>query len=173
MNKMVIAGGVVVAAIIVSIAYGAQMNPGGNEQRSGGEIWNFRISGEEFNDISTIRAGLPVLEGGTYKIGFVPMGDSPAKIKLMIKGKWTESYRLESSWGTIFSEEFVLEKSLVDTGISKYYTWEYIGQKYVQIPELEGKIPSSDEPIYEIIIARSGNLEGSVSISLTKIDRSI
>ena len=173
MNKMLIAGGVVVAAIIVSIAYGASMNPGGNEQRSGGEIWNFRISGEEFNDISTIRAGLPVLEGGTYKIGFVPMGDSPAKIKLTIKGKWTESYRLEPSWRQIFSEEFVLEKSLVDTGISKYYTWEYIGQKYVQIPELEGKIPSSDEPIYEIIIARSGNLEGSVSISLTKVDRSI
>ena len=170
---MVIAGGVVVAAIIVSIAYGASMNPGGNEQRSGGEIWNFRISGEEFNDISTITAGLPALEGGTYKIGFVPMGDSPAKIELTIKGKWTESYNVEPSWGTIFSEEFVLEKSLVDTGISKYYTWEYIGQKYVQIPELEGKIPSSDEPIYEIIIARSGNLEGSVSISLSKVDRSI
>ena len=173
MNKMVIAGGVVVAAIIVSIAYGASMNPGGNEQRSGGEIWNLRISGEEFNDISTITAGLGVIEGGTYKIGFVPMGDSPAKIELTIKGKWTESYRLEPSWGTIFSEEFVLKKSLVDTGISKYYTWEYIGQKYVQIPELEGKIPSSDEPIYEIIISRYGNLEGSVSISLSKVDRSI
>ena len=173
MNKMVIAGGGVVAAIIVSIAYGASMNPDGDEQRSGGEIWNFRISGEEFNDISTITAGLGVIEGGTYKIGFVPMGDSPAKIKLTIKGKWTESYNVEPSWGTIFSEEFVLEKSLVDTGISKYYTWEYIGQKYVQIPELEGKIPSSDEPIYEIIINRYGNLEGSVSISLTKVDRSI
>ncbi len=173
MNKMVIAGGGVVAAIIVSIAYGASMNPGGDEQRSGGEIWNFRISGEEFNEISTITAGLGVIEGGTYKIGFVPMGDSPAKIKLTIKGKWTESYNVEPSWGTIFSEEFVLEKSLVDTGISKYYTWEYIGQKYVQIPELEGKIPSSDEPIYEIIINRYGNLEGSVSISLTKVDRSI
>ena len=173
MNKMVIAGGVVVAAIIVSIAYGASMNPDGDEQRSGGEIWNFRISGEEFNDISTITAGLGVIEGGTYKIGFVPMGDSPAKIKLTIKGKWTESYNVEPSWGTIFSEEFVLEKSLVDTGISKYYTWEYIGQKYVQIPELEGKIPSSDEPIYEIIINRYGNLEGSVSISLSKVDTSI
>ena len=173
MNKMVIAGGGVVAAIIVSIAYGASMNPDVDEQRSGGEIWNFRISGEEFNDISTITAGLGVIEGGTYKIGFVPMGDSPAKIKLTIKGKWTESYNVEPSWGTIFSEEFVLEKSLVDTGISKYYTWEYIGQKYVQIPELEGKIPSSDEPIYEIIINRYGNLEGSVSISLTKVDRSI
>ena len=170
---MVIAGGIVAVAIIVSMAYGASMNPGGNEQRSGGEIWNFRISGEEFNDIQTITSGLGVIEGGTYKIGFVPMGDSPAKIELTIKGKWTVSYNVEPSWGTIFSEEFVLEKSLVDTGISKYYTWEYIGQKYVQIPELEGKIPSSDEPIYEIIISRYGNLEGSVSISIEKLDRSI
>ena len=173
MNKTLIAGGIVAVAIVVSMAYGASMNPGGDEQRSGGEIWNFRISGEEFNDISTIKAGLGVVEGGTYKIGFVPMGDSPAKIKLTINGKWTESYNVEPSWGQIFSEEFVLEKSLVDTGISKYYTWKYIGQKYVQIPELEGKIPSSDEAIYEIIINRSGNLEGSVSISLTKADRSI
>ena len=172
-KKAIIVVGIAIAAVAISIAYGASMNPGGNEQRSGGEIWNFRISGEEFHDISTIRAGLPVLEGGTYKIGFVPMGDSPAKIELTIKGKWTESYNVEPSWGTIFSEEFVLEKSLVDTGISKYYTWEYIGQKYVQISELEGKIPSSDEPIYEIIISRYGNLEGSVSISLTKLDRSI
>ena len=173
MNKMIIVGGIVIVLIVISMAYGASMNPGGNEQRSGGEVWNFRISGEEFNDISTITAGLGVIEEGTYKIGFVPMGDSPAKIDLTIKGKWTESYRLEPSWGTIFSEEFVLEKSLVDTGISKYYTWEYIGQKYVQIPELEGKIPSSNEPIYEIIINRYGNLAGSVSISLSKVDRSI
>ena len=44
----------------------------------------------------TIRARLPVLEGGTYKIGFVPMGDSPAKIELTIKGKWTESYNVRT-----------------------------------------------------------------------------
>ena len=80
------------------------------------------------------------------------MGDSPAKIKLTIKGKWTESCNVEPSRNNVFAEEFILERSLVDTGISKYYTWEYIGQKYVQIPESEGKIPSSDEAIYEITI---------------------
>ena len=162
MNKMIIVGGIVIAVIVISMAYGASMNPDGNEQRSGGEIWNFRISGEEFNDISAIRAGLPALEGGTYKIGFVPMGDSPAKIELTIKGKWTESYRLEPSWRQIFSEEFVLKGTPVDTGISKYYTWEYVGQKYVYIPEVEG------EADYEIAISRSGNLKGSVTISLSQ-----
>ena len=52
MNKMVIAGGVVITLIVISMAYGASMNPGGNEKRSGGEIWNFRISGQEFHDIN-------------------------------------------------------------------------------------------------------------------------
>ena len=52
MNKTLIAGGIVAVAIVVSMAYGASMNPGGNEQkRSGGEVWNFRISGPEFHDI--------------------------------------------------------------------------------------------------------------------------
>ena len=56
MNKTLIAGGIVAVAIVVSMAYGASMNPGGDEQRSGGEIWNFRISGSEFHGVSTMMA---------------------------------------------------------------------------------------------------------------------
>ena len=153
MNKMVIAVGVVIVAIVISMAYGASMNPGGNEEkRSGGEIWNFRISGTEFHDISTIMADLGIIEGGTYEIGFVPMGDSPNKISLMIEGEIPENqrYYLDDPVKTkIFSEEFVLQRSLVDTGVSKYYTWEYLGQKFIQFPETEG------EARYEITISRS------------------
>ena len=61
MNKTLIAGGIVAVAIVVSMAYGASMNPGGDEQRFGGAIWNFRISGEVFNDISTTTSGFEVL----------------------------------------------------------------------------------------------------------------
>ncbi len=46
----------------------------------------------------------------------------------------------------MFSEEFILKGTPVDTGISKYYTWEYVGQKYVYIPEVER------EANYEITI---------------------
>jgi hypothetical protein len=170
MNKMVIVGGIVIALIVISMAYGASMNPGGNEQRSGGEIWDFRISGPEFQGKTTIMAGLGIIEGGTYEIGFVPMGDSPKKIRLIIDGVIPENhkYYLDNPVKSeIFSEEFILERSLVDTGVSKYYTWEYLGQKFVQFPKTEGEIN------YEITIQRSGNLEGSVSISLSKVDRSI
>ena len=52
MNKMVIVGGIVIALIVISMAYGASMIQGGNEEkRSDSEIWNVRLSGEEFNDI--------------------------------------------------------------------------------------------------------------------------
>ena len=174
MSKKPIVGGIILASIIGVVFAGAQINPDNPENEdSNSEVWHIRMAGPEWDDRQSHRAALPNLEEGTYKIGFVAMGDSPHKIELTIKGKWTESYNVEPSWRQVFSEEFVLEKSLVDTGISKYYTWEYIGQKYVQIPELEGKIPSSDEAIYEIIINRSGNLEGSVSISLSKVDTSI
>jgi len=171
MNKMMIVGGIVIALIVISIAYGASMNPGGNEQkRSGGETWDFRISGPEFHGKTTIMSGLGVIEEGTYEIGFIPMGDSPKKIRLIIEGAIPEDQKYYSDDPVkreIFSEEFILERSLVDTGVSKYYTWEYLGQKFVQFPKTEG------ETRYEITIQRSGNLEGSVSISLTKIDRSI
>jgi hypothetical protein len=171
MNKMAIVGGIAIALIIISMAYGASMNPDGNEQkRSDSEIWNFRISGSEFHGISTIMADLGVIEGGTYEIGFVPMGDSPQKIKLIIEGVISENQRdyLDNPVKTeIFSEEFVLQRNLVDTGISKYYTWEYLGQKFVQFPKTEG------DARYEIIIQRDGNLEGSVSITMEKMDRSI
>ena len=170
MNKTLIPVGIAAVVVAVSIVYGASMNPVGNEQRSGGEIWNFRISGTEFHDISTHVVGLGTVEGGTYEIGFVPMGDSPKHIKLRIEGEIPENqrYYLDDPVKTeIFSEEFTLQRNLVDTGVSKYYTWEYLGQKFVQFPESDG------DTMYEITIARSGNLEGSVSISLTKLDRSI
>ena len=170
MNKTLIPVGIAAVVVAVSIVYGASMNPVGNEQRSGGEIWNFRISGTEFHDISTHVVGLGAVEGGTYEIGFVPMGDSPKHIKLRIEGEIPENqrYYLDDPVKTeIFSEEFTLQRNLVDTGVSKYYTWEYLGQKFVQFPESDG------DTMYEITIARSGNLEGSVSISLTKVDRSI
>ena len=152
MSKKPIIGGIILAAIIGVVFAGAQINPDNPEN---GEVWSIRMASPEWDDRQTVRASLPNLEEGTYKIGFVPMGDSPHKITIVIKGKSTTT-----SPNFYFSEEFVLKGTPVDTGISKYYTWEYVGQKYVYIPEVEG------EANYEITIKRSGNLKGSVTISL-------
>ena len=158
MNRKPIIGGIILVAMIGVVYAGAQINPDNPEN---GEVWSIRMAGPEWDDRQGHRAALPKnLEEGTYKLGFVAMGDSPHKITIAIKGKWTERYYLDPSWRPLFSEEFVLKGTPVDTGISKYYTWEYVGQKYVYIPEVEG------EADYEITIVRSGNLKGSVSISL-------
>ena len=159
MSKKPIIGGIILAAIIGVVFVGAEINPDNPENK---EVWSIRMAGPEWDDRPIHRASLPNLEEGTYKIGFVPMGDSPSKIRIDIKGKWTERYYLGPSWRPLFSEEFVLKGTPVDTGISKYYTWEYVGQKYVYIPEVE------EEANYEIKIERSGNLKGSVTISLSR-----
>ena len=160
MNKKPIIGGIILAAIIGVVFVGAQINPDNpeNEKSPNSEVWSIRMASPEWDDRQTvIGLALPNLEEGTYKLGFVPMGDSPHKITIVIKGKSTTT-----SPNFYFSEEFVLKGTPVDTGISKYYTWEYVGQKYVYIPEVEG------EADYEIAIVRSGNLKGSVTISLSQ-----
>ena len=162
MNKKPIIGGIILAAIIGVVFVGAQINPDNpeNEKSPNSEVWSIRMAGPEWDDRQTVRASLPNLEEGTYKLGFVPMGDSPSKIRIDIKVRSAEFSHPDG--GLVFSEIFVLKGTPVDTGISKYYTWEYVGQKYVYIPEVEG------EANYEIKIERSGNLKGSVTISLSR-----
>ena len=155
MSKKPIIGGIILAAIIGMVFAGAQINPDNPEN---GEVWSIRMASPEWDDRQNHSAALPNLEEGTYKLGFVPMGDSPSKIRIDIKVRSAEFSHPDG--GLVFSEIFVLKGTPVDTGISKYYTWEYVGQKYVYIPEVEG------EADYEIRIERSGNLKGSVTISL-------
>jgi hypothetical protein len=159
-NKKPIIGGIVLAAIIGVVYAGAQINPDNPEN---GEVWSIRMASPEWHDRQTVRASLPNLEEGTYKLGFVPMGDSPSKIRIDIKVRSAGSDFAGTTWTPMFSEKFVLKGTPVDTGISKYYTWEYVGQKYVYIPEVER------EANYEITIKRTGNLKGSVTISLSAI----
>ena len=159
MSKKPIIGGIILAAIIGVVFVGAEINPDNPEN---GEVWSIRMAGPEWDDRSILRASLPNLEEGTYKLGFVPMGDSPSPIRIDIKVRSAGIDFVGTGWELVFSEKFVLKGTPVDTGISKYYTWEYIGQKYVYIPEVEG------EANYEIKIERSGNLKGSVTISLSR-----
>ena len=165
MNKKPIIGGIVLAAIIGVVFVGAEINPDNpeNEKSPNSEVWSIRMAGPEWDDRQAVRTNLPNLEEGTYKLGFVPMGDSPSKIRIDINVRSAGSDFAGTGWGSLFSEKFILKGTPVDTGVSKYYTWEYVGQKYVYIPEVER------EKDYEITIKRSGNLKGSVTISLSAI----
>jgi len=158
-NKKPIIGGIILAVIIGVVFVGAQINPDNPENE---EVWSIRMASPEWHDRQTVSASLPNLEEGTYKLGFVPMGDSPSKIRIDIKVRSAGSDFAGTTWTPMFSEKFVLKGTPVDTDISKYYTWEYVGQKYVYIPEVER------EANYEITITRTGNLKGSVTISLSR-----
>ena len=167
MSKKPIIGGIILAAIIVVVFVGAQINPDNpeNEKSSDSEVWSIRMASPEWHDRKTVRTNLPNLEEGTYKLGFVPMGDSPSKIRIDIKVRSAGSDFAGTTWTPMFSEEFILKGTLVDTGISKYYTWEYVDQHGLSAEEYDVYIPEGG---WEISITRTGNLEGSVTISLLR-----
>ena len=89
------------------------------------------------------------IENGMYEIRFVPNGDSPKLLKISINGEFLN-----------FSEEFILEGTPHDTGISTYYTWKYLGNKIINI---------SNNQEVKISIDPNGNLLGPVSIDIIKI----
>lgn len=96
---------------------------------------------EVFTDVFSVQKG-------TYLFNFVPNGDSPEILTIDLKGKTFT-----------FAEDFRLNGTLHDTGISVYYTWGYIGKKEIQV---------ADDQQLTIVINPHGNVLGSVSIDLIK-----
>jgi len=88
------------------------------------------------------------LESGEYRFRFTPNGDSPQTLSIRIQG---ESFS--------FEEDFELEGTLHETGISEYYTWEYLGENQIKVSESQA---------VRITINPNGNLLGAVSVSLLK-----
>ena len=88
------------------------------------------------------------IQKGSCQFGFVPNGDSPKTLTISLKG---------SSFS--FSEDFKLEGTPHNTGISTYYTWDYLGTKKIQV---------TDNQELKIIIDPHGETLGSVSVDLVK-----
>ena len=88
------------------------------------------------------------IQNGTYQFSFVPNGDSPQNLSISLKGKQF-----------LYNEDFILQGTLHNTGISSYYTWDYLGRKVIEIPQ--------DQEI-QIVINPRGNVLGSVSVDLIK-----
>ena len=160
MSKKPIVGGIILAAIIGVVFAGAQINPDNPENEdSNSEVWSTRIAGPAFDDTWNHKYSPITLERKIpYEFDFVPMGDSPERLKISVV--W-------SGQGVhVFSEMFILEGTLVDTGISEYYTWDYTGNKNFEISYEQ--CPNQKTCNYDIIVERYGNLKGSVTISLSR-----
>jgi len=158
-SKKPIIGGIILAAIIGVVYAGAQINPDNpeNEKSPDSEVWSTRIAGPEFDNISNHKYEPITLERKVpYEFDFVAICDSP---------KWLEISVVWSGQGVqVFSEMLYLEGTLVDTGISEYYTWDYVGNKNFEISFKQ--CPNQKTCNYDIIVERHGNLKGSVTISL-------
>ncbi len=87
-----------------------------------------------------------LISEGEYHFRFVPNGSSPETLSISLNGSELD-----------FSEDFKLENTLHQTGISEYYTWEYLGQKEITVSENQQLI---------IIINPNGNVMGSVSVDI-------
>jgi hypothetical protein len=85
---------------------------------------------------------------GDYLFKFVPNGDSPQSLTILLKG---ENYD--------FSENFKLKGTLHQTEISEYYTWDYDGQKTISIPI---------QQVITIEINPNGNELGPVSVEIVE-----
>jgi hypothetical protein len=87
------------------------------------------------------------IQKGTYQFSFVPNGDSPQNLSISLKGNFS------------YDEDFSLQGTLHNTGISSYYTWDYFGNKIIDIPQ--------DQEI-QIKINPHDSILGSVSVDLIK-----
>ena len=175
MNKKPIIGGIILVAIIGVVYAGAQINPDNPENGESliAEAWSIRIAGPEWDDRQNhISSSIPLETKVPYEFHFVPMGDSPERLKISVvdPGSDSEDFMLVQVPIHIFSETFILEGTLVDTGISEYYTWDYTGNKNFEISTQQCLHINYEFSFggctYEITVERYGNLKGSVSISL-------
>lgn len=90
--------------------------------------------------------GIFEADAGEYRFDFVPNGDSPRTLTISLEGN---SVR--------FHEEYALQGTLHDTGISQYYTWQYAGNDTVSVPERQQ---------LQITIDPHESTQGPVSVSL-------
>ncbi|KAF6248166.1 hypothetical protein C6990_01645 [Nitrosopumilus sp. b3] len=83
---------------------------------------------------------------GHYSFRFVPNGSSPEVLSIKLNGENFD-----------FSEDFILEGTSHQTGISEYFTWKYVGKENILISEKQEIM---------IIINPNGNTMGSVSVDI-------
>ena len=86
------------------------------------------------------------IEKGEYSFRFVPNGSSPETLSISLSGPSLE-----------FAQDFSLKGTLQETGISEYYTWEYLGQENISVSEMQEVI---------IVIDPNGNIMGSVTVDI-------
>lgn len=145
MNSKV--GGIIVSAIIIVIfvgLFGVDF-----EERKTDDVFHVTLANPTMYENGVFVDSFEI-EEGDYYFDFIPNGDSPQTLTIILQG--VDYY---------FMEVFELEGVLHSTGISEYYTWRYHGDNDSGI-----KITYFQE--LQITIDPNGNYNGPVSIILKK-----
>ena len=175
MNKKPIIGGIILAAIIGVVFAGAQINP--DNPKNEEVVFHVTLADPALYESNN---GLyfdyfMLEEEGWYEFRFVASGGSPHTLSIglwQIDGRsnvWTSEY----SDVMIFEEGFDLQKTLVGTEISSWYTWDYSGEKRFHFDPnryltAEGSRNVADAEI-KFVIVPSGMTYGPVSVDLIKL----
>jgi hypothetical protein len=143
MNKKLVIIPIIII-IIVIVAIGSQSNQSEKENKT---IFHITLADPKLY-VNGVYSNTFVIEKGEYSFRFVPNGDSPQNLTISLEGDSFE-----------FSENYRLNGTLHDTGISEYYTWDYDGQKMILI--------QSQKEIF-LQINPNGNVKGSVSVDIIR-----
>lgn len=121
MNKKI----TVIPIIIIVIVFAINFSSDSNVEKSNNVFHitladpNLYTNGVYFDEFT--------ISKGEYSFSFVPNGSSPKILSIKLNG---DSFD--------FSEDFKLEGTLHQAGISEYYTWNYNGERNILISEEQG-----------------------------------
>jgi len=141
LNKKII----IISVVLIIIAIGLSFNQ--NDDKNSNTIFHVTLADSNLYK-NGIYSDTFTVDNGNYFFKFVPNGDSPQLLTIVLKGKNYD-----------FSENFKLKGTLHKTGISEYYTWDYDGQNEFSILNQETMI---------IEINPNGNELGSVSVEIIR-----
>ena len=111
MSKKPIIGGIILAAIVVVVFVGAQINPDNPENTN--VIFHVTLADPALYDENGFYVDSFSLEEGWYEFRFVPNGDSPNKLSIEL---WAIEAGKEKR--SIFAEDFQLRGHLVEDELS-------------------------------------------------------
>jgi len=141
MNKKIIIIPVVLIIVIIGLSFNQ------DDKKNSDVVFHVTLADPDLYK-NGIYSNTFTVNKGNYLFRFVPNGDSPQSLTILLKG---EDYD--------FSENFKLKGTLHQTGISEYYTWDYDGQKTISIPS---------QQVIAIEINPNGNNLGSISVDIIK-----
>jgi len=137
--------GVIIAAVLIGLIIYLRIS---NDFPDGGTdfVFHVRLADPEMykNGIYQETFDLPP---GEFRFKFIANGDSPKNLSISMEGEEFSFY-----------EDFELKGTAYTTSISEYFTWDYLGEKKIEISNLKS---------LEVSIDPNGNLQGPVSVMIT------